>query len=109
MIGAGSGCPLCGGQLPHLISDAATMQIIRWTGNEDGGDFLTLRKQFNRSKQDRTAAEIMRQLVIASEAPASTSRWNDHAEFHQASGSRTEPMMWNVISEDGDTIRTGAM
>ena len=24
----------CGGQLPHLISDAATMQIIRWT---DGG------------------------------------------------------------------------
>ena len=24
----------CGGELPHLISDAATMQIIRWT---DGG------------------------------------------------------------------------
>ena len=26
--------PYCGGDLQHLISDAATMQIIRWT---DGG------------------------------------------------------------------------
>lgn len=38
----------CGGQLQHLISDAATMQIIRWTGGGFGmaahnydGDMLT--------------------------------------------------------------------
>lgn len=26
----------CGGELQHLISDAATMQIIRWTGGGFG-------------------------------------------------------------------------
>jgi isocitrate dehydrogenase len=26
----------CGGDLTHLISDAATMQIIRWTGGGFG-------------------------------------------------------------------------
>jgi hypothetical protein len=38
----------CGGELQHLISDAATMQIIRWTGGGFGmaahnydGDMLT--------------------------------------------------------------------
>ena len=38
----------CGGELTHLISDAATMQIIRWTGGGNGlaahnydGDMLT--------------------------------------------------------------------
>ena len=38
----------CGGNLQHLISDAATMQIIRWTGGGFGmaahnydGDMLT--------------------------------------------------------------------
>merc|ERR1719252_501111 len=38
----------CGGELVHLISDAATMQIIRWTGGGFGmachnydGDMLT--------------------------------------------------------------------
>merc|ERR1719421_959410 len=38
----------CGGDLQHLISDAATMQIIRWTGGGFGmachnydGDMLT--------------------------------------------------------------------
>merc|ERR1719356_1988099 len=38
----------CGGELPHLISDAATMQIIRWTNGGFGmaahnydGDMLT--------------------------------------------------------------------
>lgn len=82
----------CGGDLPHLISDAATMQIIRWTGGGFGmaahnydGDMLTDEiAQIHRSPGFITSNLIGKNddgsLIKEFEASHGTvaDMWNDH-------------------------------
>ena len=50
----------CGGELPHLISDAATMQIIRWT---DGG-FGMAAHNYDGDMLTDEVAQVSRALIM---------------------------------------------